>query len=171
MGYSVLFIRVDEDGALAKSTEFCRLVVELDCLLETTGGGNSSNNGISERSNYTRADMMRSQLSVMHILFGKYLPKDVDINSYWCFAYVMAGFVQRRIYNRMHDEIPFYLVHKQRPSLRECVIPGSIMTIIDPNKNNLTLKKLDGMQFNILHKSWKISRDTSLNYIVKFVKV
>ena len=38
-------------------------------------------------------------------------------------------------------------------------------------KNNLSLKKLDGMQFNILEKSWKISRDTSVNYIVKFVKV
>ena len=38
-------------------------------------------------------------------------------------------------------------------------------------KNNLSLKKLDGMQFNILDKSWKISRDTSVNYIVKFVKV
>ena len=38
-------------------------------------------------------------------------------------------------------------------------------------KNNLSLKKLDGMQFNILDKSWKISRDTSVNYIIKFVKV
>ena len=38
-------------------------------------------------------------------------------------------------------------------------------------RNKLLLKKLDGMQFNILDKSWKISRDTSVNYIVKFVKV
>jgi len=38
-------------------------------------------------------------------------------------------------------------------------------------KNNLSLKKLDGMQFNILDESWKISRDTSVNYIVKFVKI
>jgi 2-polyprenyl-6-hydroxyphenyl methylase / 3-demethylubiquinone-9 3-methyltransferase len=38
-------------------------------------------------------------------------------------------------------------------------------------KNNLSLKKLDGMQFNILNGSWEISRDTSVNYIVKFVKI
>ena len=38
-------------------------------------------------------------------------------------------------------------------------------------KNNLSLKKLDGMKFNILDNSWKISGDTSVNYIVKFVKI
>jgi len=38
-------------------------------------------------------------------------------------------------------------------------------------KNNLLLKKLDGMKFNILDNSWKISGDTSVNYIVKFIKI
>tara|TARA_B110000305_G_scaffold236959_1_gene299339 strand:- start:1385 stop:1723 length:339 start_codon:yes stop_codon:yes gene_type:complete len=37
-------------------------------------------------------------------------------------------------------------------------------------KNNLSLKKLDGMKFNILDNSWKVSNDTSVNYIVKFNK-
>ena len=37
-------------------------------------------------------------------------------------------------------------------------------------KNNLTFKKLDGMKFNILDNSWKISNDTSVNYIIKFIK-
>ena len=37
-------------------------------------------------------------------------------------------------------------------------------------KNNLILKKLDGMKFNILENSWKVSSDTSVNYITKFVK-
>jgi 2-polyprenyl-6-hydroxyphenyl methylase/3-demethylubiquinone-9 3-methyltransferase len=37
-------------------------------------------------------------------------------------------------------------------------------------KNNLMLKKLDGMQFNILNNSWSISADTSVNYITKFIK-
>ena len=36
--------------------------------------------------------------------------------------------------------------------------------------NNLTLKNLDGMKFNILDNSWKVSSDTSINYITKFVK-
>jgi len=37
-------------------------------------------------------------------------------------------------------------------------------------RNNLTFKKLDGMKFNVLDNSWKISSDTSVNYIVKFIK-
>ncbi len=37
-------------------------------------------------------------------------------------------------------------------------------------RNNLSLKKLDGMKFNILDNSWKVDSDTSVNYIVKFIK-
>jgi len=37
-------------------------------------------------------------------------------------------------------------------------------------KNNLSPKELDGMKFNILDNSWKISNDTSINYIVRFKK-
>ena len=37
-------------------------------------------------------------------------------------------------------------------------------------KNGLSLKKLDGMKFNILDNSWKISNDTSVNYILKLKK-
>ena len=38
-------------------------------------------------------------------------------------------------------------------------------------KNKLSLKKLDGLKFNILNNSWKVSRDTSINYITKFIKI
>ena len=37
-------------------------------------------------------------------------------------------------------------------------------------KNNLSLKKLDGMHFNILKDEWGISKDLSVNYIAKFLK-
>ena len=37
-------------------------------------------------------------------------------------------------------------------------------------KNNLILRELDGMEFNILDNSWKVSNDTSINYITKFSK-
>ena len=37
-------------------------------------------------------------------------------------------------------------------------------------KNNLLLDKLDGMKFNILDDSWKISNDTSVNYIIRLIK-
>ena len=46
--------------------------------------------------------------------------------------------------------------------------PDDLISISE--KNGLSLKKLDGMKFNILDNSWKISKDTSVNYIVKFKK-
>ena len=37
-------------------------------------------------------------------------------------------------------------------------------------KNNLSLKKFDGMHFNIIKDEWSISKDLSVNYIAKFLK-
>ena len=37
-------------------------------------------------------------------------------------------------------------------------------------KNNLSLSKLDGMNFDIIKDQWKISNDLSVNYIAKFLK-
>ncbi len=48
------------------------------------------------------------------------------------------------------------------------VKPNDLINIL--KKNNLTFKKLDGMKFNIFDNSWKVSGDTSINYIVKFIK-
>jgi len=48
------------------------------------------------------------------------------------------------------------------------VKPNDLINI--SKKNNLILKKLNGMQFDILDNSWKVSDDTSVNYITKFVK-
>ena len=39
------------------------------------------------------------------------------------------------------------------------------------SKNNLKLEKLDGMNFNIVKDEWRVSSDTSINYIAKFIKV
>ena len=38
------------------------------------------------------------------------------------------------------------------------------------NQNNLKLEKLDGMNFNLIKDEWNISKDTSINYIAKFIK-
>ena len=37
-------------------------------------------------------------------------------------------------------------------------------------KYDLSLKKLDGMNFNIIKDEWNISKDLSVNYIAKFIK-
>ena len=46
--------------------------------------------------------------------------------------------------------------------------PSDLIKILE--KNDLSLNKLDGMKFNILDNSWKVSNDTSVNYIVKLKK-
>ena len=38
-------------------------------------------------------------------------------------------------------------------------------------KNNLKLEQLDGMNFNIIKDEWSVSSDTSINYIVKSIKL
>ena len=37
-------------------------------------------------------------------------------------------------------------------------------------ENNLSLKKFDGMHFNIIKDEWSITNDLSVNYIAKFLK-
>ena len=137
MGYQVTFIRVDEDKGLARSSEFCALVVELNCVLETTGGGNSTNNGKVERQNRSKADMVRSALATGQILFGSDLPSDMSMESFWCFAYQHACYTHRVLYNRLRKASSYVLVHKDIPSANRLAIWGSITTAIAPNKNSL----------------------------------
>ena len=49
------------------------------------------------------------------------------------------------------------------------ITPTDLIKISE--KNNLSLKKLDGMKLNILDNSWKISKDKSVNYILKLKKI
>ena len=48
------------------------------------------------------------------------------------------------------------------------VKPDELKKIL--NKNNLSLKKFDGMHFNIIKDEWSITKDLSVNYIAKFLK-
>ena len=46
--------------------------------------------------------------------------------------------------------------------------PNDLESIL--KKNNLSLVNVDGMNFNILNDKWSLSKDTSVNYIAKFIK-
>ena len=48
------------------------------------------------------------------------------------------------------------------------VKPEELKSIL--SKNNLSLKKFDGMHFNIIKDEWSITKDLSVNYIAKFLK-
>ncbi len=38
------------------------------------------------------------------------------------------------------------------------------------NQYNLSIRKIDGMSFNLIQDRWNISKDVSVNYITKFIK-
>ena len=74
----------------------------------------------------------------------------------YMFAIIGAEYVLRWLPIGTHDWEKF-------------VKPEDLKTIL--NKNNLKLKKLDGMNFNIIKDEWSISSDTSINYITKSIKI
>ena len=133
LGYAPIFIRVDRDGALAQSAEFCMVVTSENCILETTGGGNSSNNGMAEVQNRADATLVRSGLMTLLLMIRHVKPAELDIRKFWCCILMLVNEVKRKVINRMRGDSPFFLVHGRRPSAKELVIPGSIMTIINPS--------------------------------------
>ncbi len=74
----------------------------------------------------------------------------------YMFAIIGAEYVLRWLPIGTHDWEKF-------------VRPEDLKKIL--NKNNLKLEKLDGMNFNIIKDEWSISSDTSINYIVKSIKL
>jgi hypothetical protein len=137
-GFQVNFIRVDEDRALANSSEFCQLIVDLHCVLETTAGGHSENNGKVERGNRTNANMVRSALTTLKcILVSRKVSISIDLTKLWCFALQHSVYIQRRMYNRMRKDIPYFLVFGKRPSAKDLVVFGSLVTVVNPSKHLL----------------------------------
>ena len=56
------FVRVDEDGALARSSEFMKICHNMNIVVQTTGGDVSSLCGKSESPNNTLANITRALL-------------------------------------------------------------------------------------------------------------
>ena len=74
----------------------------------------------------------------------------------YLFAIIGAEYVLRWLPIGTHDWEKF-------------VRPEDLKKIL--SKNNLKLEKLDGMNFNLIKDEWSVSSDTSINYIVKSVKL
>ena len=74
----------------------------------------------------------------------------------YVFAIIGAEYVLRWLPIGTHDWEKF-------------VRPEDLKKIL--GKNNLKLEKLDGMNFNIIKDEWSVSSDTSINYIIKSMKI
>ena len=80
----VAFIRVYEDGALARSSEFIKTCHNMNIILQNTGGYASSINGKSESPNETLANIARA------LFLNSSHKKEL-----WCFAYHYAVWLFR----------------------------------------------------------------------------
>ena len=69
-------IRVDEDGALARSSEFMRTCHNMNIIVQTTGGDASSLNGKNESPNKTLANITKAHFS-----------NSSHKKELWCLAY------------------------------------------------------------------------------------
>jgi 2-polyprenyl-6-hydroxyphenyl methylase/3-demethylubiquinone-9 3-methyltransferase len=74
----------------------------------------------------------------------------------YVFAIIGAEYVLRWLPIGTHDWEKF-------------VKPEDLENIL--SKNNLKIEKIDGMNFDIFKDEWNISKDTSINYIAKSLKV
>ena len=73
----------------------------------------------------------------------------------YIFAIVGAEYILRWLPIGTHEWEKFV-----KPDDLECIL----------KENNLSLIKIDGMNFNILKDEWNLSKDNSVNYITKFKK-
>ena len=125
----ILFIIVDEYGALARSSEFTKTCHNTNIIVHTTGEDASYINGKSESPNNTLANITRSLL----------LKSRHNIQP-WCFAYHYDIWLSFQTENILRADVPYLLWHVTRPSHKHIKICGVRVYAI----NGLaTRKKLD----------------------------
>ena len=96
LGYSVNELRVDEDGALTRATNFMKFChEELEMSVQGTGGYNSINNGMAESPIKPVKRMVRL------FLLGAGMP-----DKLWCYAFMFAIHMLNHTWNRMIKNIP-----------------------------------------------------------------
>ena len=132
----VAFIRVDEDGALERSSEFMRTCHNMIIMFQTIGGDASSLNGEIEIPNKTLANITRALLLISS-----------HNKELWCFTYKYSIWLSLRTENRLRGDVPYFLWNGTRTSYKHIKIWGLRLYIIN---GRTTRKKLD----NMLHRGY-----------------
>ena len=91
----VALIRVDEDGALEKSSEFIKTCHNMNIIFNNTGGYASSLNGKSESPNKTLYNIKRDLLL-----------KSSHKKELRCFAYQYDIWLSHQTDNRLRGDVP-----------------------------------------------------------------
>ena len=132
-GYVVIIVRFDEGGELARSTEVCSLLTDLNIVMESSGGYSSDLLGKDERQHRTYGEMVRT------MLFAANLPP-----TFWCYAIMYAVYIKRRWCNYPHNITPYELWFKKKPSFHHIHIFGSPVTIVADEEKKETGKNKVG---------------------------
>jgi len=125
-GVKVQCIRVDEDGALANSSEFCDFLIQRKISLETTGGYASFLNGKIERHHRTIAQMVRS------MLLNSGLP-----NNLWCYAAEAAADIYRYTYHSALQMTPYEAWYGSKPHIDNLRVWGCYVYVRIPDPKKL----------------------------------
>jgi len=108
-GVTIENVRVDEDGALAKNSEFSNFLINHKISLQTTGGYASFLNGKVERHHRTIAQMVCS------LLLNSGLLSDL-----WCYAAEAAADIYRYTLHSTLGKTPYEAWYGRKPHLRVC---------------------------------------------------
>ena len=144
LGFKPAVFKMDEGGELAKSTEFCKCLAELNLILHPTGGDNKTSNGLVERFHQTIHQMNRSTLATLKSFLPTKLPDGITIQSFWdlCLGYMVQ--VKRVLINRTLGESPYFIVFKRRPSYRDYPVFGSPCEIVESQPDKLVSTSRSG---------------------------
>lgn len=118
-GYVVIIVRFDEGGELARSSEVCTLITEMNIVMESTGSYSSDLLGKDERQHRTLGEMVRTMLYSANV--GA---------EFWCYAIMYAVYIKRRWCNYPSNKTPYELWFNKKPSFNSIHIFGAPVSII-----------------------------------------
>jgi len=124
---TVCSIRVDEDGALANSSEFTDFLVQKSIAMETTGGHASFLNGKIERPHRTISQMVRA------MLLNSGLP-----NKLWCYAAETAADIYRYTYHSALGMTPYEAWYGTKPHINNLRVWGCYVYVRVPDPTKLS---------------------------------
>jgi hypothetical protein len=81
MGFNPTVFKMDEGGELCKSTEFCKALIDMNLIIQSTGGDNKTSNGRVEVFHRTLHQMNRSTLATLETLLPAPLPKGITAGT------------------------------------------------------------------------------------------
>ena len=144
MGFKPVVFKMDEGGELCKSTEFCQALINMNLIIQSTGGDNKTSNGRVEVFHRTLHQMNRSTLATMESFLPDPLPKGITLQSFWDLSLGYVVQLKRILYHSSLDDSPYFTVFKRRPSYRDYHLFGSPCEIVKDKCNKLITTSRSG---------------------------